>query len=194
MVSVPVWQPRLDASCYPAAVPTAAKSFPPEKTVAGLFPPEAATSSAVSATPGSGPRCDATPLRLATLAKRADFLRAQKGIRRRESGLVLEACPTPSPFRRPGAVRVGYTASRKVGGAVARNRAKRRLRAAAAALLPLYGCDGSDYVLIAKTETLSRPFGALLDDLAGAIQAANRRLEPLLPGGREDRNPGQSRE
>ena len=194
MVSVPAWQPRPDASCYPAAVPTAAKSFPPEKTVAGLFPPEAASSSAAPAVPGSGARRDSTPLRLATLAKRADFLRAQKGIRRRESGLILEACPTPSLIRRPGAIRVGYTASRKVGGAVARNRAKRRLRAAAAALLPLYGRDGSDYVLIAKAETLSRPFGDLLADLAGAIRAANRRLEPPPPGSREDRGPGQNRE
>jgi ribonuclease P protein component len=121
-------------------------------------------------------------------------LRAQKGIRRREPGLVLEACPTPSLSRRPGAVRVGYTASRKVGGAVARNRAKRRLRAAAAALLPLYGCEGSDYVLVAKVETLSRPFGDLLADLAGAIRAANRRLESPPPGYRDDRSPGQNRE
>jgi ribonuclease P protein component len=194
MVSVPAWQLRPDASYYLAAVPTAAKSFPPEKTVAGLFPPEAAPSSAVPAVPGSGPCRDSAPLSLATLAKRADFLRAQKGIRRRESGLVLEACPTPSLSRRPGTVRVGYTASRKVGSAVARNRAKRRLRAAAAALLPLYGCAGSDYVLIAKAETLRRPFGDLLADLAGAIRAANRRLEPPPPGGREDRGPGQNRE
>ena len=109
-------------------------------------------------------------------------MRAQKGIRRRERGLILEACPTPPHLHRPGAIRVGYTASRKVGGAVARNRAKRRLRAAAAALLPLYGYHGSDYVLVAKAETLSRPFGDLLADLVGAIQAANCRLEPPPPG------------
>ena len=194
MVFVPAWQPRPGASCYPAAVPTAAKSFPPEKTVAGLSPPEAAPSRAIPAVAGSGLYQGPAPLRLATLAKRADFLRAQKGIRRRESGLILEACPTPSLFRQPSSIRVGYTASRKIGGAVARNRAKRRLRAAAAALLPLYGCDGSDYVLVAKAETLSRSFGNLLADLAGAIQAANRRLEPPPPGGRDDRSPGQNRE
>lgn len=182
MVSVPAWQPRLDASCYPAAVPTAAKSCPPEKTVAGHSPPEAASNSPVPAPSGSGPCQGSAQLRLATLARRTDFLRAQKGIRRRERGLILEACPTPPHLHRPGAIRVGYTASRKVGGAVARNRAKRRLRAAAAALLPLYGYDGSDYVLVAKAETLSRPFGDLLADLVGAIQAANCRLEPPPPG------------
>lgn len=131
---------------------------------------------------------------LCGLPKRADFLRAQKGVRRREAGLILEACPTPVALLRPLSVRVGFTASRKVGGAVARNRAKRRLRAAAAALLPLYAHEGNDYVLVAKTETLSRPFGDLLADLAGAIQAANRRLGPPPPGGRDDRGPGQSRD
>ena len=162
--------------------------------MAGHSPPEAASTSALPPVPGPGP-CEGTaPLRLATLTKRTDFLRAQKGIRRREQGLILEACPTPSRLHHPGAIRVGYTASRKVGGAVARNRAKRRLRAAAAALLPLYGCDGSDYVLVAKVETLSRPFGDLLADLSGAIRAANRRLEPLAPGGRDNRGPGQNRE
>lgn len=107
------------------------------------------------------------------LKSRADFLRAQRGVRRVTAGLTLESCPTPEDIAQPRRLRVGYTASRKVGGAVQRNRAKRRLRAAAAAVLPLYGREGNDYVLVARPGTLNRPFAGLLDDLAGAVRAAH---------------------
>jgi len=117
------------------------------------------------------------------LKTRADFLRAQKGVRGRAASLTLEICPTPEKFAAPRALRVGYTASRKVGMAVERNRAKRRLRAAAAALLPLYGREGNDYVLVARRETLTRPFDGLLADLAGALQAAHARLGRSTTGG-----------
>lgn len=117
------------------------------------------------------------------LKTRADFLRAQKGVRGRAASLTLEICPTPEKFAAPCALRVGYTASRKVGMAVERNRAKRRLRAAAAALLPLYGREGNDYVLVARRETLTRPFDGLLADLAGALQAAHARLGRSKTGG-----------
>jgi ribonuclease P protein component len=70
------------------------------------------------------------------LKTRADFLRAARGIRRVEGAVTLETCPTPQPAQ--GGIRVGFTASKKIGNAVARNRAKRRLRAAAAQLLPLW--------------------------------------------------------
>jgi ribonuclease P protein component len=108
---------------------------------------------------------------------RPDFLRAARGIRRSAAGLTLEFCSTPETAVRPGHIRVGFTASRKVGNAVARNRAKRRLREAAAALLPLYGRPGNDYVLVARTATLTRPYGALLDDLKSALSAAHARAE-----------------
>jgi ribonuclease P protein component len=102
---------------------------------------------------------------------RADFLRAQKGRRQSQTGLGLEVCASPAP--KPGTIRAGFTASRKVGGAVQRNRAKRRLRAAAAATLPLLGHEGHDYVLVARTATLSRPFAQLTLDLEKAIIAAH---------------------
>ena len=67
-------------------------------------------------------------------------------------------------------VRVGYTCSKKVGNAVARNRAKRRLRAAVAATLPHIGKPGWDYVLIGRNgATADRPFTELLSDLENAV-------------------------
>lgn len=65
-------------------------------------------------------------------------------------------------------MRVGFTASRKVGNAVVRNRAKRRLRAAAR-ILAVEGRPGTDYVLIARGATAERPFSALLEDLEAAL-------------------------
>jgi ribonuclease P protein component len=110
------------------------------------------------------------------MRNRADFLRAQRGVRRIASGLVLEACPTPETLAEAGHLRVGFTASRKIGGAVERNRAKRRLRAVAAAVLPLSGQERTDYVLVARPATLNRPFDDLLKDLAAALAAAHLKL------------------
>jgi ribonuclease P protein component len=112
---------------------------------------------------------------------RADFLRAQReGCRQSRPGLTLEICVSPERARRDGAARSGFTASRKVGGAVERNRAKRRLRAAASTLLPLYAREAHDYVLVARTATLTRPFAALLEDLTTAIVGGHAVLDRKL--------------
>lgn len=72
-------------------------------------------------------------------------------------------------------IRVGFTCSKKVGNAVVRNRAKRRLRAIAREFLPVAGQPGWDYVLIGRAEaTAVLPFDDLRRDLAHAL----RRLEP----------------
>jgi ribonuclease P protein component len=109
------------------------------------------------------------------LKKRADFLRAAQGIRRVEGAITLETCPTPEA--QPSRLRVGFTASKKIGNAVARNRAKRRLRAAASQLLPLLGRGGHDYVLVARGTTVARPFPALLSDITTALKAAHKKLD-----------------
>jgi len=82
-------------------------------------------------------------------------------------GLILQACRQAGDT---GPVRVGYTASRRVGGAVARNRARRRLRAAVAAVMPQHARTGYDYVLVARAATVRRPFGALVQDLEAALR------------------------
>ncbi|HEY0267109.1 MAG TPA: ribonuclease P protein component [Rhizomicrobium sp.] len=118
------------------------------------------------------------------LQKRADFLRAARGIRRVEGAITLETCATPEAETRPGRLRIGFTASKKIGNAVTRNRAKRRLRAAAAQLLPLLGRGGHDYVLVARGTTVARPFEALLSDISTALKAAHRKLDAKAPDGK----------
>lgn len=114
------------------------------------------------------------------LKNRADYLRAARGIRRVEGAVTLEACPTPKKDCQAGHLRVGFTASRKVGNAVTRNRARRRLRAAASQLLPLLGWAGHDYVLVARGTIMTRPFAALLSDVTRALSAAHRKLNATV--------------
>lgn len=76
------------------------------------------------------------------------------------------------PAPAPDLIRVGITASRKVGGAVVRNRVRRRLRALADSVLAEAGEPGCDYVLIGRHATASRPFAALIEDLRRALQGS----------------------
>jgi ribonuclease P protein component len=74
-------------------------------------------------------------------------------------------------------VRFGLTASKKAGGAVVRNRARRRLREIARKLLPAIGRSGVDYVLIANPRTAAAPWAALLDEAQAALQRLARALD-----------------
>jgi ribonuclease P protein component len=67
------------------------------------------------------------------------------------------------------AIRIGFTATRKIGNAVTRNRAKRRLRAAAQQLLPLHARPGYDYVFVARMGAPTRAWPRLLDDVKSAL-------------------------
>ncbi len=118
---------------------------------------------AAAAAPVPGPCAPASRLK-----KRREFLRvASRGKRAARPGLVLQAMPGE-----PGQLRLGFTVTKKVGNAVVRNRAKRRLREAARLALPALGACGWDLVLIGRDGTGRRPFTQLLGDLRGALAQA----------------------
>ena len=118
------------------------------------------------------------------LTKRAEFRRVSRGRRasaetftlqsRRREGTGKEATVGP---------RVGLTVTKSVGGAVQRNRVRRRLKEALRAAAPLEAEGDRDYVLMARREALSRRFAALVDDVRAAFRAARRRAADDLGRG-----------
>jgi ribonuclease P protein component len=103
---------------------------------------------------------------LARLKKRAQFLEvAGKGRKWATPGLILQVLPLPVD----APPRVGFTASRRVGIAVTRNRARRRLKAVAERLIPGHAAAG-DYVLIARGATTARDFADLMGDLEAGLK------------------------
>jgi ribonuclease P protein component len=120
--------------------------------------------------------------RVTRLKRRSEFL-AVAATRRRwvTPAFVLQAGPRPAgggPGAQEDEIGVGFTASRRVGKAVARNRARRRLVEAARAVLPGSARPGFNYVIIARAAVLTCPFERLLSDLRTAFA----RLVPLAGG------------
>jgi ribonuclease P protein component len=116
---------------------------------------------------------DASPgaFSVSTLTRRPDFLRAARARRAPCPAFLLQARQRAEDEPSEAQIRIGYTCSKKVGNAVARNRAKRRLREIARAVLPLEGQPGWDYVLIGRKEdTATRDFAAMTDDLRRALR------------------------
>ena len=108
---------------------------------------------------------------LERLKRRADFLRVAAGRRKWVTpGLILQTLPCAAGGDTGPAIRIGFTATRKIGNAVTRNRARRRLRAAAASVMSRHAAAGFDYVLIARVETPTRPYAALIGDLEAALR------------------------
>jgi ribonuclease P protein component len=123
--------------------------------------------------PGAGPQ---DPLRLSSLTRRADFLAANRGRRAPMPGFVLLVRP-----REDGdpAIRLGITVTKKIGGAVVRNRMKRRFRILARELLPEKGIAGADHVLIGRQGGIERDFGLMRGELEKALRKVA--ASPVIP-------------
>lgn len=119
------------------------------------------------------------PFSIERLKKRPDFLACAQAPSCARGAVVVQArARDDAPL-----VRAGFTATRRIGGAVERNRAKRRLREAARLLLPQFAKPGFDYVFIARAGVTKRPWDRLLDDVKSALirlaaERDNRAPEP----------------
>jgi ribonuclease P protein component len=121
----------------------------------------------VCSTDKSGDHGSSDLLVLEHLKHRKDFLRLAHAKRVHSTSFVLQARDRGDAQ----ALRVGFTCSKKVGNAVARNRAKRRLREIARLILPQFGQIGHDYVLIGRANvTASTKFTALQDELLASLR------------------------
>ena len=105
------------------------------------------------------------PLKIERLKKRPDFLACAKAAHCARGAVLVQARPRDEN----ALVRAGFTATKRIGGAVERNRAKRRLREAARLLLPALASPGFDYVFIARGGVTTRPWPRLLDDVKSAL-------------------------
>lgn len=114
----------------------------------------------------SRPRPQET-VRLTSISKRADFLAANSARRAATPGFVLLVRQRDDGSN---AMRIGITVTKKIGNAVVRNRIKRRFRALAREMLPQFGRAGADHVMIGRSGSDVRDYGALRDDLAKALE------------------------
>lgn len=148
----------------------------------GVADPVAASREAISrggASCGAASAGQPAPIpapRIETLRKRADFLRAASARRQGAAGFLVQARRRDPKEADPDLVRVGFTCSRKIGNAVTRNRARRRLRAVARAILPARAQPGWDYVLVGRPgATVTRDFMDLERDLDEALARIHAR-------------------
>ena len=108
-----------------------------------------------------------------TLKKRRDFILASRALRHSCKTMIVQLNQNDL-----GAIRLGITCSKKVGNAVVRNRAKRRLKAIAREALPVLGRVGFDYVLIGRHDlTVSSEFKILKNDFILALEALHLKTD-----------------
>jgi len=123
------------------------------------------------------------------LKRRADFQRVSRGRRAQTETFTLQASPRAAanaPSAQAPHARVGFTVTRKVGGAVERNRIRRRLKEALRRAGEVAPSPGHDYVLMARREALTRPFPALIADIERAFAQLSRMKPPARAGHRRE--------
>lgn len=108
-----------------------------------------------------------SPLRISTIKKRQDFIALRHAKKTHAPGFLMAA--RHNPQNGADEARVGLTVTKKLGGAVVRNRIRRRLRAAVREAFPRGAASGADYVLIARAPALTRNYASLLDDMERAL-------------------------
>lgn len=113
--------------------------------------------------------------KILTFKKRKDFLRVAKGSYVATRNMVLQAAPCLSDTDN---IMVGYTATKKIGNAVTRNRSKRRLRAVVRETLVKYALHGIDYVFIARNSTAECDYKDLKQDTIYALKRINKSFLP----------------
>lgn len=111
------------------------------------------------------------PIPLGSLKKRAEYLRVRDGQSWRSPSLVLQARRRTEPIENNGRVaRFGFTATKRLGNAVTRNRARRRLKETVRLVASDMARAGYDYVVIARQGALTRSFGDIQNDLRAAFE------------------------
>jgi ribonuclease P protein component len=126
-------------------------------------------------------------LKIGRLQKRPDFLACARAPHCARGAVLIQARlrdqGLPPDSAESSLVRVGFTATKRIGGAVQRNRAKRRLREAVRQVLPALASPGYDYVFIARGGVIARPWARLLDDVKSALlRLAADRDRPATEG------------
>ena len=116
--------------------------------------------------------------KLTSLTTRGEFQRVRGGGRATADGFILEGKRRPVPDSAAAGPRFGFTITRKIGNAVTRNRIRRRLRAALAALAPIAADSATDYVVVARLPAASQDFATLSADLKRALERVGRALAP----------------
>jgi ribonuclease P protein component len=125
---------------------------------------------------------------LETLKKRAEYLRVRGGSRWSVASATVEGKPRHDAADAEAPPRFGFTVTKKMGGAVVRNRIRRRLKAAIAAISATHARTGFDYVLIARPAALTQSFASLKKDLEDAFQRVHHpRREKSSSASRRDR-------
>ena len=161
MVFAPVWPLKMAVLSCRVVAPRAARNYRPKLSLYG----ESHRTKLQS---------KVQIMKLGKLKARSEFLYVRDGAYSAKGGIVIQM--RKHKTRHIG-FKVGFTATKKIGNAVIRNRAKRRLREIARELLPEYGLAGYDYVFIARDNTTARKWSDLLDDARKALITLSKRAK-----------------